>query len=1012
MPSLRLNSNDKHSDTVDRNFVHSRSMSFRSIIAHGLIKVTSAFYILLSLSTLSAQTSDPSFQYLTAEQGLSNNWVKTILQDDQGFMWFGTFNGLCRFDGQDVITYHASPDSHTLNDNIIEDLIQDDDGSLWIGTFSGGLSCMKKETQQFTTYSHEESDLSTLGSNHVHALFIDATEQLWIGHDKGLDRYDHTSHHFHHYAVSEEEGGNSVLDILDLDSTHLLIATERGLYTLDKTTDGISSFILKTPPCRLSTSIKTLYRDRYGYLWIGSMNDGLYRYSPIDSSCVHYVGFGQSMRNTSSAILSITNDWEGRLWVATEGDGIHIYDYKTNSFHRLYPDYTKPHGLNSHSIHALCYDDASGMLWLGTYNGGVNFTSRWQKPFMSLSSGPGRLNNNHVTSIAETEEGRLWIGTDGGGLTLCDERLRDFSYITAQNQQSEGLINNAVLTILCDKNNRIWVGTFDGGLNLFSAEGQWMKSFLPDTQIQGSLRDGSISALYEDRQGRLWVGTMNAGLHLYEEPHDGFKNYQHRPGDEHSLLDNFIYGIYETKEAQLLVLTGRGVAQFDPKTERFEQYEALRYVNIGVPTVILEDGRQNLWIGSQENGLFALNQGTHDIRQFTTADGLPNNSITGILEDSNGTLWVSTLKGLSSINLELTADNQPRIHSYTKVDGLQGNEFSRGAYIIRNNGHIVLGGQHGITEFNPLLVKNNPIAPQTVITHIDIPQNAQWSQPVSSLNNIVNRSECTIEKNQPTFTIHYVALNYLTSQKNQYAHKLEGLDDDWHYVGNTRKVTYNNLRPGTYTFYVKASNNDGVWNENPTILKITIRGSLWSSYFWLLLLFCLPALLLLFVLYLWQKRTTNLQHPMYIHQHSSATTESVELMAAAHRQSNYTHPRLGIMIGPDVTDTERAFLEEAIQQVLSNISDEHYGVQAFSQDFDMSRRNLLRKIKHITNLSITEFIKRIRLSEAKQLLLDEKLNISEVAYKVGFNDPKYFSQCFKKRYGQLPSKLKDETSNT
>lgn len=779
------------------------------------------FLFVLFCNVLAAQQEGQSFQYLSAENGLSNNWVKSILKDKDGFMWFGTFNGLNRYNGREFRIFHADTISR-LNDNIIECLTEDKQGNIWVGTFSEGLHRYEKNTETFTSFQNDPSRSNSISGNRINSLLCDASGHLWIGTDAGLDRFDPSSSSFVHYKVP----GNSFISTIYQDHEGVIwIGTQNGLNRLNED-DRTFTHYPSDPLISQSLShgyVKGIYEDKYGALWIATWGGGLNKLNKQTQTFQRFTTVNSGLNNNS--ILSICGDDEDHLFLATEGGGLNVLNIHSNKFTHFLPDLLQTGDISSNSVHTVMYDDETGMIWVGTYNGGVNYFSKWDKPFTRFQARLNGLNNNHITSFAEDRNGNLWIGTDGGGVNVLDPEFKIFTHYNS----NSGLLSNAVLALMYDNRNRVWIGSYNGGVDLME-NGRIIQQFTHLENDESTLSASDINSIYQDKRGNIWIGTMSGGLNLYNPVENSFKRYIHDSANDHSILDNFIYDIFEDRLGRLLVLTGKGVEVYDYKTNDFSRYVIDQTSEFGVPICVLEDSQGNLWIGTQENGLFRIDRTGVKVKVYTTIDGLPSNSISGILDDANGNLWISTQQGLCKFEEAVVNPDRVRIHTYSREDGLQGSEYKRGAYCKLENGKLVFGGQNGFNVFDPEMIITNPFVPPVSITglrlfnkEVDFRNSSILSKSVSEVD------EIRLTHHESVFTIEFSALSFIHPEKNQYAYKLEGFDNTWNYVGTQHNATYSNLPAGEYTFMVRASNNDGVWNEEGTRLRIVVVPAWWEK---------------------------------------------------------------------------------------------------------------------------------------------------------------------------------------
>ena len=737
-----------------------------SFLTHFLKLQVVAFLLASTFFNLSAQDEQPFFKHLMVEDGLSNNWVKAILKDKDGFMWFGTFNGLNRYDGNNFKVFQAS-ETTNLGDNIIESLEEDGEGNLWVGTFSGGLHRFNRKTETFTRYQHDPDKPESISGNRIYAVYLDQKSQLWIGTNAGLDRYDAKQNSFVHFAHNSGDTKSLtpglVSSIYQDHQGRLWIGTEGGLNMYNPSANNFTRYShdAKDPSSLAQNYVKSIYEDKYGNIWLGTWGGGLDKFQP-DTKRFHHYQYtpGKNTGLSNNSVLTVAGDHENFIYVATEGGGLNVFDLQTEKFRALLPDIINARSINSNSVHTLYYDDENGLLWSGTYNGGINYFSKWDKPFIRYQARINGLNNNHVTGVTEDQQGNLWIGTDGGGINVLNPHTNTYTYFERREGSKNSLQSNAILSLLCDKQNTIWVGSYEGGLDLIKNKGKEIIHFTHDPSDPKSLSGKNVSAIYEDKRGQMWVGTMFGGLNLYHKDSQTFTSYKHDAADSTSIIDNFIYGIFEDRLGHLLVQTGKGLEQFDYKLGRFERYNPALTEGFGVPGTLLEDSQGNLWVGSQENGLFRVDRTGVKVNRYTTRDGLPSNSICGILEDDFGNLWISTQRGLCKFEEAVINPEKIKFHIYSVEDGLQGSEFKRGAFCKTKEGLMVFGGQNGFNVFDPLKIKFNPFVPPLKITGFKIFNKEIDFTKADVLNVPISETAAIrLPHHQSVFTFEFSALN-------------------------------------------------------------------------------------------------------------------------------------------------------------------------------------------------------------------------------------------------------------
>ncbi|MEO0293163.1 MAG: two-component regulator propeller domain-containing protein [candidate division WOR-3 bacterium] len=782
------------------------------------------------------------FAHLTAQDGLSHSWIVTILKDKYGYMWFGTENnGINKYDGYKFTIYKNDPnDKRTISDNGINVIYEDKKGILWVGT-KRGLNKYNRELDRFIP---------------VNSFIDDYVQGIYEREDGNF--YITTIYNFAIYypekdsfslLISEDQKLPYVFikkGIIQYEKNKFLVATRAGLLSLDATTNQFT--VVKK-----DIDIRSIYKDTKGRIWIGTEKDGLFcmTYDKKNPKKFVFKNYNHQNNNEYSlspgAIVTIEEDNNEFLWIGTEKDGLNLMNLKIfekNNYPIFHHYRNIPYDNSSLSNNGITsiYKDNEGTMWIGAYNGGVNYYSKLLYKFQhikSIPNNPNSLSDNNVNVIYE-EEDRLWVGTQKG-VDIFDKRNNKWEHLFYEERNPNSLSPGAVWAILRDKHNNIWIGTWGGGLSILNEKKKTFTHYLHNEKDENSLSKNNIFGITEDKEGNLWIATMGGGLDKFDYKSKSFKHYKSNPDDPKSLTNNWVKMVIETHSGELWVATTAGVNVFNKEKEVFTHFihnrEDPRSISSDAIVIIFEDSKHNIWVGT-ENGLNLFNPDSNNFILYNEEDGLPNNVIRGICEDNKGNLWVSTNKGLSKFINAINRPKKPIFENYDVSDGLQGNEFNSRACLRGKDGRLFFGGNNGLTIFHPDSIKRNHFVPPVVITNIllfnkEVPigrEDSPLKKHISLLKEIV------LSYKNSVITLEYAALNFLAPEKNQYAFMLEGFDEDWNYVGNKREVTYTNLAPGTYTFRVKGSNNDGVWNEEGTSLKIIITPPFWKTVWFRLII--------------------------------------------------------------------------------------------------------------------------------------------------------------------------------
>ncbi len=806
--------------------------------------------LLIVLSPLAAQ--EIKFKHLSIEDGLSQSTIHCVLQDHRGFMWFGTQDGLNCYDGYRFTVYRPDPaDSNSISDNYVRTLFEDSRGRLWIGTDGGGLNVFDSKTKTFSVFKNNPKDSTSLSVNIVWSIYEDRSGRLWIGTDGGgLNLFDDKTKKFIAFKNDPRNpaslSDNTVTSIYEDHSGQLWIGTGDGLNLFDAKTKTFGVF--KNDPKDIhslsSNSVWSVYEDRSGLLWVGTTGGGLNLY---DAGTKKFSIFKNDPKDPNSLsnnrVRSIYEDHSGRLWVGTFGGGINLYDAKAKTFSVFKNDPQDPLSLSNNEILSIC-EDHSGGLWVGTYSGGLNHYDARAKSFVSFKSDskvPSSLSSGKVRSICEDHFGRLWVGTDGG-LNLYDAKLKTFSSFKNDPGDPSSLSNDAVFSVYEDRSARLWVGTDGGGLLLFNQKNRF-RSFKNDVKDPSSLSGNRVRSIYEDHFGLLWIGT-DAGLNLLDESTMTFRSFKNSSNDPTSLSSNRVRSIYEDQSGQMWIGTDGGLNLFDAKTKTFRSFKNdpkdPSSLSDNSVRSIYEDQSGRLWIGTFGGGLNLFDAKTQSFKAFRERQGLPNDVIYGILEDGHGRLWLSTNNGLSrftpSSDLTIKNGDVGMFRNYDASDGLLSNEFNQNAYFKSKNGWMYFGGINGLNAFHPDSIKDEPYLPPIVLTGLEI-----FNKPVNVLKefdnfvlpvSVTEADELVLSYKESVFTLEFSSLIFAQPMKNKYAYRLDDFDKDWNYTDAKRRfATYTNLDPGTYTFRVKGSNHDGIWNEESRALKITITSPWWRLWY-------------------------------------------------------------------------------------------------------------------------------------------------------------------------------------
>ena len=810
--------------------------------------------------------SEIKFSHLTIEDNLSQSSIFCLLQDSRGFMWFGTEDGLNKYDGYNFKIFRPVPgEPGSVSYNYIKALYEDDKGFLWVGTFGGGFDRFDKDSDQFSHFIFKVDDPNSLSNNYVNTLIGSQSGLLWIGTENGLNRFNSESGEFtRYYHISDDPhslSSSRITWLYEDQSGELWVGTDRGLNHWEEQTNRFLRInTTGSSPLNLSNDrITHIFEDRLGDLWVGT-EEGLNRIDPQRKHIQQYYADSSDPHSLShNYIYSIYEDKYDVLWIGTLS-GLNRLDRETGRFQRFFSEIYNPESLSNNEILSM-YEDRSGVFWIGTHIG-LNIFDQERKPFFHYQAKVDDLNSlnyDYVYSIWEDSSGVLWFGTYGGGLNKYNRETGRFTHYNHQPENPHSLSNDYVRAIYEDRTGVLWVGTFGGGLDRFDRDAERFSHYRHRPDDPGSICSDFIRCILEDSLGILWIGTIE-GLNAFDCNSQRFTSYKYNSDDPSSLSNNYIYALFEDHAGNLWIGTVEGLNRYDRQQDCFTHFFHDRdnpgSLSNSEVLSLYEDSQGHLWVGTPV-GLNKFNLENNIFNSYSISDGLPNEVIYSIIEDRRGNLWISTNKGISRFN-----PRTEEFKNYDVRDGLQSNEFSLGAHFSREDGEMFFGGIHGVTAFYPEEIKDNPYVPPVVLTDFQI---FNRSVPIgpheSGKNSVLKKSitetrEIELSYNQNVISFEFAALHYASPEKNQYKYIMEGFDRDWNEVGNRRFATYTNLPYGDYTFRVLGSNNDGVWNEKGISLEIRVTPPFWQTL-WFKVIVILCGLLLVVVLH--QVRTRNIR---------------------------------------------------------------------------------------------------------------------------------------------------------
>lgn len=792
--------------------------------------------IFLALSPLTnaiSQLATPAFESISTIQGLADNYILCMMQDSHGFMWFGTRDGLNKYDGYAFTTFkHRLNDPHSISDGGIDCIAEDGDGDIWVGTSAGGLNRLDHISGRFDRCSYDPRHSHGIVGNRVLSLCTDADGDVWTVTDNTdgthVLRFDRTRESFvdYRYDPSDPHAAPSslVTSIRCSPDGDVWIGTQdRGIWRYDPTTDRfIGTLSASDSRTRNPGSSTLLGIDNQGYLWyLGSMT-GVFRIPVRNGSLVTPAA---RRYLTEEYVTSMFEDRSGTLWFGTAFDGLQMIDEHTGSHQQFRYDMTNPTGLQSNRIFCLTQDRA-GNLWVGTDNGidKLNMRAWYFRHYRHDPLNPSSLSHGYVRSVLKDPDGNLWVGTGGGGLNVLAEEANAFRHYDLSLPGYSFVDCNTVNTICRDHEGVLWLGTNTSLVRMTPWNGR--KKFYPiDPANPHSIGASGIWAILEDHDNDLWVGTLKDGISRHIKGSDRFIHYRHDPLDTNSLGNNTIHCLYEDSHGRLWVGTDNGVDRFDKSSGRWTHYrhdpESSTSISHNRVWYICETRDGNLWIGTSGGGIDKFVDGSGTFIRYTETEGLANNIVCGIVEDNHGFLWISTNNGLSKFDPATST-----FKNYNAGDGLPVHEFHFKACCRDSSGTIFLGGRNGLVEFYPDSIRDNTVSPPLAITGLKV-----FGKTLPLDTTAVLKRSVHLDHGDNFFSIEFTALDFTNPSRNRYRYKLEGIDVDWHTSQGTGRpyADYTDIPPGHYQFLLQGSNSDGFWNTEGALLEIIISPAYWQT---------------------------------------------------------------------------------------------------------------------------------------------------------------------------------------
>jgi ligand-binding sensor domain-containing protein/signal transduction histidine kinase/CheY-like chemotaxis protein len=963
------------------------------------------FLLILLPSFVSfAAVQSTRFERLSIEDGMPQSNVNQILQDRRGFIWVGTSNGLARYDGYTFKVFkHSGKNQNSLTGNVIRTIFEDRSANLWIGT-ELGLNHFNPRTEQFNRFRQNANNPKSLSHDVVNAITQDRSGNIWIGTRGGLNRFDPKTGQFTHYKYNinnpKSLSHNNVWAILEDNNGEIWVGTHAGLSRFNAKTEQFTHYFhnANDPNSITQGTVWSIITDKQDNLWMIT-EDGLNRFSLQTEQFTHYRHKANNANSLSDGVvLTLAADKSGNLWIGTSL-GLNRLNLETEAFTYYRHEEANINSLGYGDIMAIL-EDREGNIWSGTNKAGLSRFNPKIEQFGHYRRDiltPASLSNNWVAAIVEDQQGDLWVGVDSEGINRFNKKTQQFEHYSINETSPDNVSNNWVNAITKDHQGNIWFST-RSALNKFTLNTEVFSTYRHNLDDSDSLGSRGIQAITEDSQNNLWVGTAN-GLDYFLSKTAKFRTYQHSEVNLNSLSHNHVLAITEDNQKNLWVATVDGLNYFNPKTEVFTHYrhdmtQPNSLSHNYISSIALDD-KGNLWVGTM-NGLNLMDMKSGAFVRFTEEDGLPDSTIYAIEIDEQGYLWISTNQGLSQFN-----PKSKTFKNYDVGDGLQSNEFNAGASYKSDSGELFFGGINGFNRFFPdkLIQDNNKpvvvftemlLLNQSVAIYANKEHDKNKAKPEDGTffleKGIHATSAITLTHKENLVAFEFSALHFSAPKKNQYAYKLEGFDDHWIMTNyKNRRATYTNLSDGEYLLRVKASNPDGIWNEEGVSLKITVLPPFWNSWWAYTLYFISSFIILVFFVRAHQKKAIFERDLIRQLEHQVSTqTASIKQESKKVIKANEVKSQFLANMSHEIRTPLTSIIGQTEAILHGDIDNSADGIKVIYNN-SLHLLSLLNDTLDLSKIEANKFELEITALDLIQILVDIKNIFSEQAKSKGLN---------------------------
>jgi ligand-binding sensor domain-containing protein/signal transduction histidine kinase/CheY-like chemotaxis protein/AraC-like DNA-binding protein len=785
-----------------------------------------------------------TFDKLTVEDGLSQTSVVSITQDSMGFMWFGTKDGINRYDSRqfEVFKNNKSDNQSLSSSQNVNAVLTDKAGNLWVGT-QKGLNQFNAGTKTFKKYLNNTKDNQSLSNNTIRCLYQDRQGNIWVGTENGLNKLKPDGN-FERFFCNDAKGSGLISPLIKAiyqdANQNLWIGTQAGLAKLNYVNRSVkikTFFHQNNNDSSLAANdITSITADTNDNIWIATHFNGLDILEKNQNNFKHYNTKNSNI--ASNIIRKLLLDNQGQLWIGTI-NGLSILNLSDLKFNNLSHNPEDNTTLNQNSVYDI-YKDAAGSIWVGTYYGGVNVHHPYAIPFQIYkhNSNQNSVSSNIISALAEDSQNNLWIGTEAEGINYFDRKNNTFTNYKHHNN-SNSVSSNLIKAVAIDKQNNLWIAAYEGGIDYFNSKTKTFKTYNINKVTSNS--NNRITFISIDKADKVWTSTKGNGLFYYDVLADEFKSCQLSKSNFYLPVLNIGF-LFNDASNTLWVATDEGLFYLPHNGDKFIKLSSFKSDFLNQISSINQLSSKEIVLGSFSSGLGILDLAKLSLKFYTVKNGLPSNNITGVLQDNDNAIWISTDNGLAQIQDHI-------IKIYNIYDGLPGNVFNYHSALKDQKGNLFFGGYNGLVKLFPNDIAINKNEPKLVFTGLRVSNKTVEVDPESdflyqSLNKI---DELKFSYQQNVFSIDFAALNYIKPQKNKFAYKLAGFESEWNYV-STPTVTFTNLPSGRYQLLIKGTNNDGVWNNNYKTLNIIINPPFWLTW-WAFIIYGLAIGCVLYLIF-------------------------------------------------------------------------------------------------------------------------------------------------------------------